>query len=72
MRQGRGECVVAGIRQFADEDFVEHHAQGIKIGPAINILAARLFRAHVAGSTNGETGLGELGAVIHGLGDAEV
>ena len=32
----------------------------------------RMLRAHVARRAHGKTGLGELGAVVQGLGDAEV
>jgi len=72
VRQRGGERIGAAIRQLADENFIEHHAQRIQVGAPVNLLAPRLFRAHVARRTNGETGLSELGAIVQGLGDAKV
>ncbi|MNP05641.1 hypothetical protein D3C76_975960 [compost metagenome] len=70
--KGGRERIGAAVGQLAGEDFVEHHAEGIEVGAAVDLLAARLLRAHVAGRADGETGLGELGAILQGLGDAEV
>eukprot|EP01031_Cornospumella_fuschlensis_P017114 gene17114-biopygen14442 len=58
--QGRGERVGAVIRQLADEDFIEHHAQGVEVGAAVDFQAARLLGAHVAGGADGEAGLREM------------
>ncbi|MNH23507.1 hypothetical protein D3C79_834050 [compost metagenome] len=72
MRQCRRQCVVAAVWQLANQHLVKHHTQGIEIGAAVDVLATRLLRAHVARGANSETGLGELGPVIQRLGDAEV
>ncbi len=70
--QRGGECIGAGVGQLADKDFIEHHAQRVQVGAAIDLLAARLLRAHVARRAHGKSGLGELGTVVQRLGDTEV
>ena len=70
--QGGGERVLAVVGQLAGEDLVEHHAQRVEVGAAVDLLPAGLLRAHVAGGADGEADLGELGIVLDRLGDAEV
>ena len=43
MRQRRGQRIGADIGQFAGEDFIEHHAQGIEVGAPIDLLWKRHF-----------------------------
>ena len=47
--QGGGERVLAVVGQLAGEDLVEHHAQRVEVGAAVDLLPAGLLRAHVAG-----------------------
>ena len=72
VRQRGGKRIGAVVWQLAHEDFIEHHAQRIQVGAPVNFLAPGLLRAHVARRANGKSGLGELRAVIQGLGDAKV
>ena len=72
VRQRRGKRIGAVIRQLADEDFIQHHAQRVEVGAAIDLLAPRLLRAHVARRAHGKPGLGELGAIVQRLGNPEV
>ncbi|MNZ08879.1 hypothetical protein D3C78_256950 [compost metagenome] len=72
VRQGGGQRVGAHVRQLAGKDFIEHHAEGVEVGATVDLLAAGLFRAHVARRADGETGLGELCAILQRLGDAEI
>ena len=56
MRQRHRHRVAAAERQFAGEQFIGHHAQAVEIGPGVDLLAARLLRAHVGRGPEGIAG----------------
>ena len=78
-RAGRADVLHADVpavgaleRQFAGEQLVEHDAQAVEVGAAIEFLALQLFRAHVIGRAQGHAFLGHGDAGIGGAGDAEI
>ena len=65
----------SGVGRLAGEQLVEHAAQAVEVGPAVERgVAQRLLGTHVGRRAEGEAGLGEavVGAGLERAGDAEV
>src|SRR5580658_7307180 len=56
--------IAAGIRRHAGEHLVKHDAEGVDIGPLVDLLAQDLLRGHVLWRTDYVAGLGELGVAF--------
>ncbi len=68
-RLGRGP----GEWRFAGHHLVEHAAERVDVGAAVEVgLAAGLLGTHVGRGADGEPGLGERAGILGGPGDAEV
>ena len=72
VRDRHRERVRAGVRQFAHEHFVGDHADAVEIGTAVELLPARLFRAHVARRSERAPGIRHAMALVARERDAEV
>ena len=61
----------AGVRRLAGEHLVEHAAEGVDVGAAVDErVGGRLFGAHVVRRAEGESGLGQAVAATRWRGPA--
>ncbi len=72
LHQRRRYRIVADERLLADQHLVQHDPEAIQVRTPIEFRADRLFGAHVLRRADGQARLGQLGAVVHRFGDAEI